>query len=152
MATKVIGADRLARKLKRLPKAVEAEIKAAMEKGADEIVAMAQSLAPVGDGTLWESIGWTYGDAPKGSIALASAKAGNIAITVYAGNDEAFYARWVEFGTSPHEQGGIYAGTEHPGTSQQPFFYPAYRKSRRRIKGRVTRAINKAAKRVAAGG
>ena len=39
-----------------------------------------------------------------------------------------------------------------PGTTAQPFFYPAYRAVRKRVKGRVTRSITKSAKKVAAGG
>lgn len=155
MATKVLGLDRLRRKLKRFPEAVEAEIKAAMEVSANEIVALAKSLAPSESGDLRNSIAWTYGDAPKGAIVLGKVKAsksGNLKITVYAGGPDAFYARFIEFGTAPHINGGRFAGSNNPGTAAQPFFYPAYRASRKRAKGRVTRAVNTAAKRIAAGG
>jgi len=157
MATRVLGLDRLKRKLRAFPKAVEAEIARAMETSANEIVAMAKSLAPVDDGDLQMSIGWTWGDAPKGAIVLGKVKsagrgAGNLQITVFAGGGDAFYARFVEFGTAPHTNAGMFAGSKHPGTAAQPFFYPAYRALRRRARGRVTRSVNKAAKRIAAGG
>ncbi|QMV00164.1 HK97 gp10 family phage protein [Devosia sp. D6-9] len=147
------GLDRLKRKLRTFPAAVEAEIRAAMEVSANEVVALAKSLVPRDTGALVESIGWTWGDAPKGSMTLGKVGGtGNLVITIYAGDDKAFWARWVEFGTSPHANAGMFAGSENPGTRAQPFFYPAYRAVRRRVKGRVTRAVNKAARRIASGG
>jgi len=147
------GLDRLKRKLRTFPATVEAEIRAAMEVSANEVVALAKSLVPRDTGALAESIGWTWGDAPKGSMTLGKVGGtGNLVITIYAGDDKAFWARWVEFGTSPHTNAGMFAGSENPGTRAQPFFYPAYRAVRRRVKGRVTRAVNKAAKRIAVGG
>lgn len=111
-----------------------------MEKGANEIVAMAKSLVPVDSGALRDSIGWTWGDAPEGSIQLGKVRAsrdGDEAITIYAGtrnkslgDADAFYARFVEF------------GTQHMAPS--PFFYPSYRMLKRRVKGRVTRSMKKA--------
>lgn len=156
MATKIQGLDRLKRKLQAFPDAARDEIIKAMEQSAAEVVAMAKSLVPVDSGGLRDSIGWTWGDPPKGAISIASAKGlrrqGSMFITIYAGNSEAYQARWVEFGTSAHVNGGKFAGSQHPGTAAQPFFFPAFRALRKRIKSRLTRAINKAAKRVASGG
>lgn len=159
MATKVQGLDRLRRKLTRLPELAREEIAKAMEQSANEIVAMMKSLVAgsTDTGTLQMSINWTWGDAPKGSMVLGAVRqggrgAGNMAITIYAGGGDAFHARFVEFGTSPHLNGGKFAGSQHPGTPAQPFFYPAWRAGRKRARGRVTRAITKSAKRAAAGG
>lgn len=137
MKVKVLNVDRLNRKLAALPAAVKVEIRPALEKSADEIAALARRLVPVDSGDLRDSIGWTWGTAPRGAISLGTVKAGDLTITVYAGNSEAFYARWVEFGTVK--------------TSAQPFFYPAYRAMRKRAKSRIKRAGTKAAKKVAAG-
>jgi len=161
MASRVQRIVNLRKKLARMPEAIKTEMRLAMEQGADEIVALAKNLVPFADGKLRDSIGWTWGDPPKGSIVLGSVKrsAGQRArqdagllITICAGNDEAYYARWVEFGTAQHRNGGMFAGTTHPGTNAQPFFYPAFRALRRRVKSRVTRHTNKAIKKVAAGG
>lgn len=138
----VQGVKSLDRKLRAFPEAARREIAKAMERSAEEVVALARSLVPVDTGRLRDSIGWTWGSAPKGSIALGTVRqsgkgTGNMAITIFAGNDEAFWARWVEFGTS------------HSRAS--PYFFPSYRAVRKRIRGRVTRAINKSAKTVAAG-
>lgn len=157
MARHVQGVTSLKRKLRQLPRAAENELRKAMEKSANEIVALAKTLVPIDSGELRESIGWTWGDdVTKGAIRLGSVKGGgaseNEYITIYAGNDDAFYARWVEFGTAPHINGGMFPGTQHPGTSARPFFYPSYRLLRKRAQRRNTRALNKAIKIVAQSG
>lgn len=128
-------------------------IRKAMEQSADEIVALAKTLVPADSGALRDSIGWTWGDAPRGAMTLGKVKSASGAdrITIYAGDNDAFYARWVEFGTAAHKAGGKFEGSTIPAIPAQPFFYVSYRASRRRAKSRVTRAINKAAKAVASG-
>lgn len=156
MASRIKGADQLKRKLRDLPKSARDELAKAMERSAREIVALAKSLAPKDSGALRDSIGWVWGrNIPKGAMSLGTVGADDgkgLVITIYAGNDEAFYARWVEFGSAPHINGGIFAGTQHPGTAAQPFFYPAYRTFRGRAQRRNSRALGKAIKIVAQGG
>lgn len=167
MTAKIIGLERLRRKLNRLPTEVRAQMRSDVGKGAEEIVALQKSLVPEADGDLKKSIGWTFGEAPSTSAtgafrAKRSTFVGSdtdIRATVYAGDDEAYYARWVEFGTAPHSlakgadisrdksQGG---SRQHPGTPAQPFFYPAYRALKRRVVSRISRGISKAARKVAA--
>lgn len=117
-----------------IPARVRAAARAAMEKGADEVVAMAKGLAPVDKGDLRDSIGWTYGKPPKGSrvIAKSDPSSGELVITIFAGNDKAYYAAWLEFGTVKMQQ--------------HPFFFPSWRALRTRVRSRVTREINKAIK------
>lgn len=156
MALSVTGRERLARKLRALPEIAERRIRAAMEAAADDVVMMMKRLAPVDDGDLQMSISWTWGDAPKGAIKIGSVgrtrRGGGPRITIFAGNAEAFYARWIEFGTAPHLNGGRFAGTRNPGTRAQPFFYVSFRANRRRMKSTISRAITRAAKEVAAQG
>lgn len=121
---------RLQRKLNAIPIAAKRAVESSMEKSAQEIVALARRLCPVDQGALRDSIGWTWGDAPEGTMVLASTKGAVLRITVYAGSDEAFYARWVEFGTSTHVP--------------QPFFLPAYRLLKKRANSRTKRAVAKA--------
>lgn len=117
-----------------IPARVRKATRGALEKGAGEIVAMAKGLVSVRSGELRDSIGWTWGDAPEGAMALAQSAVmeGGERITIYAGNSEAFYARWQEFGTQHHPPA--------------PFFYPSYRFLKRRVKGRITRQMRKAIK------
>lgn len=152
--TKIQGLDRLNRKLAKLPAVAKQMIRQAMEAKANEIVAMMKNLVPVDDGTLRDSIGWTWGKAPKGSLTLASVKAtgdSDMTLTIYAGNKEAFYARWVEFGTARHENGGLFAGSIHPGTTAQPFFFVSWRANKRRTVRAIRKASRDSAKKVAAG-
>lgn len=126
------GLAALQRKLNAIPKAAKLAVEQSMEKSAQEIVDLAKRLCPVDSGTLRDSIGWTWGDAPAGSIVLAATEGALLRITIYAGNDEAFYARWLEFGTAE--------------MAAHPYFFPAYRTLQRRAKGRVNRAVTKAVK------
>lgn len=135
----VEGLDRLKRKLTvSIPGQVRERTRKAMEKGADEIVGMAKNLVPVDTGALRDSIGWTWGDAPEGAMVLASSRrVDGERITIFAGtrnkslgDSDAFYARWVEFGTQK----------AYP----RPFFFPSYRTLKRRVKGRITREMRKA--------
>jgi HK97 gp10 family phage protein len=149
----VEGLSRLRTKLtKTIPAAAKTRIREALEASADEAVMQMKRLAPVDDGDLQMSISWTWGDAPKGAmtIATSSKSVDGMRITIFAGNAKAYYARFVEFGTSPHVNAGKFAGSRNPGTKAQPFFYPGWRLARRKAKGRVSRAIRKAAKEAAA--
>lgn len=85
----------------------------------------------------------------NGSPARAPYAEASLTLHVYAGNSEAFYARWIEFGTQARINGGQFAGTAHPGTSAQPFFFPAYRALRKPAKAAVRRAVNRSAKKIA---
>lgn len=132
------------RLLKVVPDSVRVAVRQVLEQSAAEIVATAKELVPVESGALRDSIGWTWGDAPKGSLTLGSvrpAAAGTLRITIYAGNETAFYARWVEFGTEAHASGG--------GAAPHPFFFPAYRLNKKKAKARATRAVSKALKEAA---
>jgi HK97 gp10 family phage protein len=136
--TRVQGLDKLNRKLRDMPEATQAAIRKSFEGGAQEMVDMARRLAPIKTGALQRSIDWNYGAAPKGSFGVGSRSTAPDSITIHAGDKDAFYARWVEFGT-----------VARPAS---PFFFPAYRSLKKRMVSRNKREINKAVKKVAAGG
>lgn len=167
---KILNRERLRKKLLALAPAIRAEIKPALEKGAQEIVDLAVHLAPVGaTRALRNSIDWSYGNPPPGSVLHNGRKStldnvkNDLLISVYAGNDRAYYARWVEFGTQASTKGGRVADKRagsspgrtrksyrtHPGTPAQSFFFPAYRATRASVKRRIQNATNKALKKVA---
>lgn len=159
----VQGLASLGRKLKRLPELAREEIAKAMELSAEEMAGLMRRL--VTSTRVRATIGWTWGEAPAGSMKLGTVRAsgkgaGNMTITIFAGDQSTMVgtkykvqlARLLEFGTAPHKNKGRFTGSEHPGTSPAPFFYPSWRAGRRRARGRVTRAITKSAKRAVAGG
>lgn len=117
MPSKVEGLARLKARWARIPAAMRAQVRPAIDTGADELVAFQQRLAPVDDGTLRASIRKEEGPHM-------------LAVDVKAGSRKAFYARFVEFGVH--------------GRPAHPFFYPPYRALKRRIRSRIGRAIGKA--------
>jgi len=153
MATKWTGGDKLRRKLRAMPAQVAIADSRALVQNATELVGKMKNAAPYDDGDLFDSIQWQFTNAGAGGETASSVKgAEGLSVTVSAGGGLAWYATWVEYGTPPHINGGKFAGTQHPGTVKQPFFWPIYRLNKRRIKGRLSRAQNKAIKEVAARG
>jgi HK97 gp10 family phage protein len=143
--TSILNLARLERKLKRLPEAAAAKIRGEMEKAADDIVGMMRRLAPVLQdeargrrrGALRDSIAWTWGKAPKGAGIVSQVKAsmgGDLTITIYAGDKEAFYARWQEFGT-----------VDMPAS---PYFYVSWRAGRKSAIRQIRKGVRDAAKSV----
>jgi HK97 gp10 family phage protein len=164
-----LGLARLNRKLKKIPIAAADQIREAMLESGLEIAALAKSLAPIDKGDLRDSIGACIGDPPPTSATGAFrprktyGSSLNSKVTVYAGDDVAYYARWVEFGTQaaaaqPSRRNANYkrilvmtkALSAHHATQAQPFFYPAYRALKRRVKTNVNKAVRKAAQITAA--
>lgn len=155
VSMKVRGKDRLRLKLRRLlPEAVfEEEQKAANESAAD-MVMVAKNFVAVDTGGLRDSIAATKGGdtTPPYSQPGGSMTVPNGAAMVTAGDTENRVAHLVEYGTAPHKNGGIFAGTEHPGTAPQPFFWPAYRIVRPRHQRRANKALRDAIKKVGSTG
>lgn len=91
-------------------------------------------LAPELTGDLKESIAVTLPrqTTPPYSQPGGSTLAGPLEVLVTAGNSEVRYPHLVEYGTAS--------------APAQPFFWPAYRLSRKRIASRIKRAISKAVK------
>ena len=111
-----------------------------MEEGAQEIVDAMKMAAPIQSGDLRDSIGWTWGEVPAGSFMIDEIRSGKNAgqqyatlrIKIYAGSREAFYARFIEFGTKT-------------GVRAQPFFFAAYKKwgGKAKFRARIRAAIRK---------
>lgn len=153
---------RIVAKLQRIPDVAVQAARLAMEEGAEEICAMMRSLAKRGDtGALQASIGWTWGELPLGSFMIDEIRTGprqgdqyaTLRLKIYAGSKDAFYARFVEFGTRPHSlarnasvdrgkrQG---QGGSHPGTPARPFFYPSWKKMRTAYRQDIRRRVRAA--------
>jgi HK97 gp10 family phage protein len=159
------NSDKFKAKLAKLPTIVGDAARSALEQGATDTVAAMKSAVPIRTGDLRDTIGWCYGPPPSGSKLVAGARSpagGNDhKITVYAGSEKAFYARFVEFGTKAHPPGSYRdklrkkrnAGKHgHPRTPAEPFFYPVWRMMRSRVRSLITRQTNLAIKTLAKGG
>lgn len=140
------GLPQLKAKLQRLRDETAKDVAPTLGLAADKVVDMMKRLVPVDSGDLRDSIGWTFGSAPEGSLKIASARSGVLTVTIFAGSEKVFWARFIEFGTRSHAQGGQFAGTEHPGTAAQPFFFVSYRALRKEVKRMLRKAINDAVK------
>lgn len=148
---KVQNREKLLRKLAALPQKVRDQVGPAIKQGADEIVAMQKRLSHsrrVADSI--QAVKGNVSTRTSGSLSAGGVKGDpDLTVTITAGSEEAYWARWQEFGTAPHKVGGKFEGADHPGTAAMPFFYPPVRALRRRVKSRITRATKKAAREVA---
>lgn len=145
--------DSLLKKLAAIQGAPRAAMRAALQKNAAEITEMQKRLAPVRSGDLRNSIGYTFGQyrAANANVRGVSGGTGgsdpDLSVTIHAGDDKAFYARWLEFGVAgPWTIGGRFEGATHGGFRAEPYFFPAWRALKRRSKSRLTRAMRKAIK------
>lgn len=137
-------------KLQKLRDDTAADVAPAMAKAAQDIVDMMQRLVPVNSGELRESIGFTFGAAPKYAQKVTSASFGATTVTIFAGNSRVRYAHLVEFGTAAHINGGLFAGSQHPGTTPKPFFFVSYRALKKEAAKMIRKAIKDAVKRAVA--
>lgn len=139
----MIGQDKLHRQLASVPGRILAEVKPFLEIEAEKIVREMRSLIHSRSGALAASIGWTWGDVPAGAIKIGSVdgkKYGTLSISIFAGtrdkslgSADAFYARWVEFGTTA--------------AAASPYFFPVFRANRKRIKAGLSRLVRRAMQR-----
>lgn len=123
-----------------VPDKIRKAVVPVMEAQANKIVAEMKRLVPVDKGALRDSIGWTWGSAPKGSVAVGSvgqSPKAALRITIYAGtrdkslgDADTFYAVFQEYGRE--------------GMLPTPFFWPAWRRGRSGVRAAISRAVRKA--------
>jgi HK97 gp10 family phage protein len=123
---------RLRRRLRAIPVAVKDAVVPALIQSGNELAGRMKHLAPKDTGALADSIAVTPpgGTTPAYSQPGGSRVAAENQVLVTAGNDGVRYPHLVEYGT-----------VEAPA---QPYFWPAYRLTKKRIANRVKRAIGKA--------
>lgn len=153
----ILGLPTLKERFEAFPAEVQANLKQNMEQTAQRVVAMMKRLVPVRTGALRDSIGWTWGAAPRGAMTLGTVRGDNaLAITIYAGGTSATkrmqrrasgrrardQKRTGSFETD--EARLIEFGTLH--MAAQPFFYPAWRANRGRYKAGQSAAVRRAVK------
>jgi HK97 gp10 family phage protein len=128
MTVKWKNADRFHKKLSKLPPTVGKAAKEGLIESAEFIVEAMKRQVPVRSGALRDSITFTKPDAN----ALRDNR-----VTITAGNKQAFYAKFVEYGTQKMRA--------------EPFFWTTWRAFRRSAKSHLSRKVNKAIKALANG-
>lgn len=152
MTFRIDGVPELERALQQIEKRATqlAITRRALQKAAEPMREMASRYAAVRTGDLSDGIkisARATGEVGRAAYAAVMRKTGGDKIaalsalrtarrTFRASNPPAvlymgpisglFYARFVEFGTKAHENGGIFAGSHNPGAAPDPFMRPAF--------------------------
>ena len=141
----VLGLAKVKKVFRNLPKESLKRMTNALNKGAEEIHALAKITAKRSDPIAGEE---HYADTIRISRIRANAATARrsefVSIAVLAGGTKETTAAAFrsEFGRKP--------GGGHPGHKSQPALFPAYFAIRKKVRGRIKREINRAAKAVAA--
>lgn len=123
---------RLTKRLEAIPREVKEAVVPALMKSGEELADQMRNLAPEDEGDLKASIAVTG----PGERTPAYSQPGGFmtvpenAAAVTVGNENVRYAHLVEYGTSKSQA--------------QPYFWPAYRILKKRLAGRIKRAVSKA--------
>jgi HK97 gp10 family phage protein len=151
MTASVEGLDRLQRKMQKLAAIqgpVRRNVRASLEQTGGVVSGQMRAVAPNQTGALRASIRVIFGAYKQDNANVRGVGGGgagdpDLTMRVVAGDARAWYARLVEFGTAPHINGGRFAGTQHPGATARPFFFPVWRANKRAAKARMSRAVRK---------
>jgi hypothetical protein len=143
----VTGIPELKRRFGKIPDALREQLRPELAKAATQIVQTMNALRPIPE----IKIEWTWGPPPAGTVSLGKV-AGNDGdrefISIYTNAFTSEYpggfpaiSRWFEFGTLErfHKSGkstGFIAA--------QPYFFPAYRANKAKVRSAIARKVNKA--------
>ena len=145
---KIKGKDEFLAQIGRLPQAIREEVRKALTTSAQEATDLMQRFAPVEQGKLRASIDFTFGEAPEGSLSSTSANAraakgeAGLSVTMFAGDESTIVtnSRGVRFQNARLQEFGT------ANMARNPFFFPAYRLTRKRAKSRLQRSVRNGAK------
>lgn len=158
--SRVSNADRLMRKLRRMPDEVTEAVKVEINAFATAVLRDAQALAAPSSRRVAANL--------KKAILRKGLRA-EVGIRGKRGKRVAWFAHFIEFGTRPHSLrrstrgsrriGKLVARLEaqirggwHPGTRARPFLFPAFRMARLVHGKRIRTSVDRALARVARGG
>lgn len=141
----VKGLGALHQRFTAIPENVRTEVAAQMEVEANKLVRQMRAVAPKDSGQLAASIGWTWGDAPEGSLSIGTIRGneyGKVKITIYAGGPQTVVKnkRGMEFQLARLQE----FGTKR--MPANPFFFPTYRSNEKNIRSSLSRAVTRAVK------
>lgn len=153
IGSRIYGLKQLDTKLRKMAPAAMRAARLAVVEAAQEVANLQQNLVPYDEGELYDSIIVTppNGTTPPYSQPGGQRRAGPEEAIITAGNNKVRYAHLVEYGAKAHVAGGLFEGALIPDVKAQPFFWPAWRAMRGRAKGKISRKITTAIKRIASG-
>ncbi len=130
--TKSPALIRLQKRLDAIPEGVREAVLPALTKSGDEIAGRMRALIPVDEGDAQNSIAVTTPGnmTPPYSQPGGSAVVPPLTVRITVGDEDVRYPHLIEH------------GAEH--APAQPFFWPAFRLTRKRAENRIKRAISKA--------
>lgn len=140
----VQGVQQFRAKMRAIPVVVREEVARDMEVTANLIVRTMKSFAPRKTGALANSIGWTWGQAPEGSLTVGAVEEEGLRITIFAGGAGKGTKRVVRKGSGIISDVARFQEFGTTRAPARPFFFPVWRANRRLVRGRISRAIRRA--------
>jgi len=146
------GLKRFSQRLQAIPQAAREAIQPVLQRQAAQIAGTMRYLAPDDPQTGAPDLKTSIAVTPGGQSTPAHSQPGGAhlvpenAVVITAGNSKVRYAHLVEFGTRARMMSSTRQASAHPGTSPQPFFWPAYRLHRKKALAAIKRGIGKAIK------
>lgn len=142
---KIEGKDKFLAQLASLPRVLREEVRQSLDVSGSETTDIMKRMAPRKEGDLIDSIGYSFDAPPPGAGIVSQARSAKtetgLAVVMYAGDESTIVtnkqgvrfqnARLQEFGTKK--------------MPRNPFFFPAFRLNKKRVKGRMSRALRKGA-------
>lgn len=141
------GLPKLKAKLQKLAKDASPTMRKALARAASMVVIEIKSRAEWA--RVRKSVGWTFGTPPKYSQTLGVMGEGELRATIYVGGKSQRISHWLEHGTRPHFNKGMFEGSIHPGTVAQPFFFPGWRSKRTQVRKMIREAMQKSIRGIA---
>lgn len=150
---KVHGKEKYLKQIGALPFEILNEVRKALRVSAEETTDLMRRFVPDDESTgapdLKSSIGFTFGGSGRAESEASSAANARLAkldrglaVTMYAGNN----ATLVDGANGEKFQNARLQEFGRGGMPANPFFFPAYRLARKRVKSRLARAIRQGAK------
>ena len=134
-------------KIAALGPAGQAKAEAAIVAGAQDMAAAARALVPHKTGHLRETIKVELDHEHHGARVVAGDKSTMVEVRKGSGVYWQL-ALLIEYGVKKHRAGGLFKGAWIP-FHKSPFFWPAYRLMRKRVRARIVRNVNQAFRDVA---
>ncbi|WMT90987.1 HK97-gp10 family putative phage morphogenesis protein [Pelagibacterium sp. H642] len=137
----IMGRDRLMKRLRLFVKDLDAELRKVKLEAMKEVAAKIASRAPSDTGFYRDSIEAGFvDDNPQAKTRPGYRKSKDPDEVAIYGE---FIWRFLEYGTAEHVNGGLFAGTIHPGTEPQPHVMPTWRANRDTVKKKVRKVVNR---------